>query len=84
MGFGALALADLLHSDGLASESPGTLHIPPRAKSIIFLYMDGGVSQVDTFDPKPRLAEEDGEEPGFKIDPTTSNETVLLGARRAA
>ena len=34
---------------------------PAKAKSIIFLYMDGGPSQVDTFDPKPRLNREHGE-----------------------
>jgi len=44
----------------------------PRAKNIIFLYMDGGISQVDSFDPKPRLAKENGEDPGkkFKMDAT--------------
>jgi hypothetical protein len=44
----------------------------PRAKNIIFLYMDGGISQVDSFDPKPRLAKENGEDPAkkFKMDAT--------------
>ena len=50
-GFGALAL------DGLLSESArGANAKPQAAKSVIFLFMDGGPSQVDTFDPKPRLA----------------------------
>ena len=39
----------------------GPTHFTPKAKSIIFLYMDGGPSQVDTFDPKPRLNREHGE-----------------------
>ena len=40
------------------------LHHPAKATSVIFLYMDGGPSQVDTFDPKPMLARYDGKEPG--------------------
>ena len=35
---------------------PKVPHHPAKAKSVIFLYMDGGISQVDSFDPKPRLA----------------------------
>ncbi|MCK0155833.1 DUF1501 domain-containing protein [Cellulophaga sp. F20128] len=47
-------------------------HYLPKAKNVIFLYMDGGVSQVDSFDPKPRLAKENGEDPRkkFKVDAT--------------
>ena len=56
-GFGAVAMA------GLAAAG-GRPHAAPRARSIIFLYMDGGVSQVDTFDPKPKLAEYDGRPAG--------------------
>ena len=50
-------------------------HMPPQAKSVIFLYMDGGVSQVDSFDPKPRLEKENGENPykKFKVDATQFN-----------
>ena len=49
----------------------------PRAKNIIFLYMDGGISQVDSFDPKPRLAKENGEDPAkkFKMDATQFGDT---------
>ena len=36
-------------------------HHPPTARNVIFLYMDGGPSQVDTFDPKPRLTQEHGQ-----------------------
>jgi len=45
-------------------------HFPPRAKSVIFLYMDGGPSQVDTFDPKPRLDREHGQPIRAKVQPT--------------
>ena len=47
----------------------------PTARSIIFLYMDGGVSQVDSFDPKPRLAREHGDSPydKFAVDATQFN-----------
>ncbi|MBU7578622.1 MAG: DUF1501 domain-containing protein [Flavihumibacter sp.] len=49
----------------------------PRAKNIIFLYMDGGISQVDSFDPKPRLTKENGEDPAkkFKMDATQFGDT---------
>jgi len=53
----------------------------PKARNIIFLYMDGGPSQVDTFDPKPRLRAEHGEDPAskFKVDATQfdDNGTIL-------
>lgn len=47
-------------------------HHVPKAKHVIFLYMDGGVSQVDSFDPKPRLDRENGQDPRakFKVDNT--------------
>ena len=54
-GFGALALAGMLADDAAA-----TPHFRPRAKNVIFCFMDGGVSHVDSFDPKPKLAELDG------------------------
>jgi hypothetical protein len=57
-GFGLLALADLL-----ASTNPYAVRKPhhaPRAKRVIFLYMPGGPSHVDLFDPKPRLAKDNG------------------------
>ena len=69
-GFGALALTHLLSGSSLlraaADESGGSLinpllpkkpHFAPRAKSVIFLFMEGGPSQMDTFDPKPKLNE---------------------------
>ena len=72
-GFGALAFASLLADRGLAADgplTPRTTHFAPRAKRVIFLYMDGGPSQVDTFDPKPRLEKEHGQPIGMKIPKT--------------
>jgi hypothetical protein len=53
-GFGALALTHLLWQDGLLAESRSAHH-PARAKSVIFLFMEGGPSHIDLFDPKPEL-----------------------------
>lgn len=64
-GFGTLALASLLLDDGLlAAEQSQPLRVSPRAKakSVIFLFMGGGPSQVDTWDPKPELAELHGKD----------------------
>ena len=62
-GFGTVGLAD-----GLMSASGSTPHFAPRAKRVIFLYLNGGLSHVDTFDPKPALAKFDGQPmPGPKI-----------------
>src|SRR5262245_35348589 len=66
VGFGSLAMASLLADDSaargatvdpLAARPP---HFTPRAKRIIFLFMKGGPSHVDTFDPKPLLTRDDG------------------------
>src|SRR4051794_19449727 len=72
-GFGAVALATLLAEDGRAG-GPFRQH-PARAKSVIFLYMDGGPSQIDTFDYKPLLQKYDGRDPHavFKVEPTQFN-----------
>ena len=63
-GFGSLALAAMAGREGAAADSSvlaGPLaakppHFTPRAKRVIFLFMCGGPSHVDLFDPKPRLA----------------------------
>ena len=59
LGFGGLALNVLLQQDALGSEawSPpnGQPHFPARAKSVIWLFMRGGVSHMESFDPKPAL-----------------------------
>ena len=72
MGFGGLALAPLLTSAGLletaaAAESlnplaPRAPHFPAKAKHVIHLFMNGGPSHVDTFDPKPELTARHGQE----------------------
>ncbi len=79
-GFGAVALAALLADEQLAAAAPASdslapkqPHFKPRAKSVLFLYMDGGPSQVDTFDPKPRLNREHGQPFGMKMEPTQFN-----------
>ena len=61
-GFGSLALASLLHEEARA-EGPLAMkqpHFPARAKRVIFLFMHGGPSQVDTFDYKPLLERDHG------------------------
>ncbi|HTN77199.1 MAG TPA: DUF1501 domain-containing protein [Pirellulaceae bacterium] len=68
-GFGALALSQMLASEGLLAatndKNPNPLaarqpHFPTKAKSVIWLFMNGGPSQVDTWDYKPELAKQDG------------------------
>ena len=61
-GFGLLALAGLMGDNAQAAQAPAPLgpHFAPRAKHIIFCFMDGGVSHVDSFDPKPALDAADG------------------------
>src|SRR5216683_6190976 len=86
-GFGAVALTALLadlayggvpsgSADPLAPRLP---HFRPKANNVIFLFMDGGPSQLDTFDPKPRLAKEHGQPIKMKVPPTQFNNvgTVL-------
>lgn len=70
-GFGALALAGLA---GNASASQTPPHYAPRAKHVIFCYMSGGVSHVDTFDPKPRLAQDHGKPMPMKVERTQFNQ----------
>lgn len=65
-GFGALALSALLADPAYGAPSTTNArssskpHYKPKAKNVIFCFMDGGVSHVDSFDPKPKLAEMDG------------------------
>lgn len=70
IGFGYLALASLLQEESSAASpsqsaaadplSPKAPHHRPRAKRVIFLFMKGGPSHIDTFDPKPQLQKDDG------------------------
>jgi hypothetical protein len=55
LGFGALALADLLRAEVANPLAPKKPHFSPKAKRVVHLFMNGGPSQVDTFDPKPLL-----------------------------
>ena len=69
-GFGYLALADLSSTEAAPTArrnplSPKPPNFVPRAKRVIFIFMQGGPSQVDTFDYKPKLAEYDGREVEF-------------------
>src|ERR1043165_7530872 len=65
-GFGALALTYLLESERLlaastASSSARAADFPAKATSVIFLFMEGGPSHLDTFDPKPKLRQMAGQ-----------------------
>jgi hypothetical protein len=82
-GFGLVALASLLAEEAQASArwdpapdpmAPRPPHFPAKVKNIIFLFMDGGPSQVDTFDPKPRLDAEHGQTFKMRIEPTQFND----------
>ena len=61
-GFGMLALASMLTEETAAArkDRPAGPHHPPRAKNVIFCFMDGGPSHVDSFDYKPELARQQG------------------------
>jgi hypothetical protein len=79
-GFGAVALTALLGDSAYGVEpgdkdplAPRPPHFKAKAKNVIFLYMDGGPSQMDTFDPKPRLAKEHGQAIKVKVEPTQFN-----------
>lgn len=72
-GFGWLALSALLADRRWVGAAPGRgPALRPRAKSVIFCFMDGGVSHVDSFDPKPKLAALDGKDVGTVQNPTAN------------
>lgn len=62
-GFGLTALSALMADEAYAGlvEDPVRPHFQPKAKNVILCFMPGGVSHMDTFDPKPKLAELDGQ-----------------------
>lgn len=62
-GFGTLALADLLQSEQPKASANVATHVVPRAKQVIFLFMAGGPSHLDLFDPKPSLKQFAGQRP---------------------
>src|SRR5688572_247981 len=64
MGFTGLVLSTLFHRDGFAASEAaasewrlpdGKPHFPPKAKSVIWIFFQGGMSHLETFDPKPAL-----------------------------
>jgi hypothetical protein len=93
-GFGALALASLLSDRAFGAQlvsgdsaadsrhggplTPRAPHFAPKARSVIFLFMDGGPSQLDTFDPKPRLDREHGQPIKTKVQPTQFNNVGMV------
>ena len=99
-GFGSLALTSLLTNEGLLAATPSlnpeprTLnpssvrppHVSPKAKSVIFLFMEGGPSHIDTFDPKPELNKLAGQQlpKSYKpvILPMGENDAPLMGSQR--
>ena len=81
-GFGAMALSAMMDESARANASSTdlpagaalrTTHHQPKAKHVIFLYMSGGVSHVDSFDPKPRLMTDHGKPMPVKIQRTMFN-----------
>jgi hypothetical protein len=90
MGLGGIALAQLLGADGLASTTTsaagdllGSTHFAPRAKRVIYLFMAGGPSQLETFDYKPVLNQRNGEDlpesvrMGQRLTGMSGNQSVL-------
>jgi len=79
-GFGSLAMSAMAF--GSTQQTP--LHHVPRAKRVIFLFMHGGPSQVDTFDYKPELQKRDGQRlpfaPAKNLDPSATSQAKLLGS----
>jgi hypothetical protein len=75
-GMGLVALANLLRGESLLTAgdvdlsrplAPRVAHYPPQATSIIWLFMEGGPSAVDLFDPKPELQKRDGEQVNIRV-----------------
>ncbi|MCI0420634.1 MAG: DUF1501 domain-containing protein, partial [Acidobacteria bacterium] len=83
-GFGMVGLASLISQSGLAESRPISSslairppHMEAKAKRVIFLFLNGGLSQVDTFDPKPALDKYHGQPfPGGNL--TTERKTGSL------
>ena len=72
LGFTGLALGAMLHRDGLASNAAwappdGKPHFPPKAKSVIWLFMNGGVSHMESFDPKPEITKYAGDRKSTRL-----------------
>jgi hypothetical protein len=97
-GFAGLALASLLDKDGFFTKqgyaaeitpaapvnplAPRIAHFPAKAKSVIFLFMYGGPSSMDTWDYKPELQKRDGEEIQIEIRRNSIQKQKLLASHR--
>src|SRR5438552_1406160 len=91
-GLAGIALASLLQQDGKAASlaadplAPKKPHHLPKAKSVIFLFMEGGPSHLDTFDPKPKLNELAGQRIpdsfGKVLTSMDDTKSPLLGSKR--
>src|SRR5262249_55456132 len=87
LGFTGLALGAMLFKDGIASggdlqRPDGKPHLQPRAKSVIWLFMCGGVSHVESFDPKPELNKYAGksiEDPPYRDVLQAEGKDVIAG-----
>ena len=87
-GFGSIALASLLPSAQAAARAnplaAKPAHFPAKAKSVIFLFMVGGPSHIDTFDPKPALTKYNGQplppSYGTIVSQFTKGDTPLLAS----
>jgi len=80
-GFGSLALAGMWGNGALAAANPLQArpgHLPAKAKRVIFLWMQGGPSQVDTFDYKPELQRRSGEKVKLYNPRSSQHEDVTL------
>ena len=79
-GLGSIGLSGLLAAEQAQAASMGHYagpHIPAKAKHVIFLFMTGGPSQLDMFDPKPALAKYEGQRPDA-VNLRTERETAGL------
>ncbi|MEN9636012.1 MAG: hypothetical protein RL077_4416 [Verrucomicrobiota bacterium] len=78
LGFGSIALAGLFANQSFAAQAAGAKplgpHFRPRAKRVIFCYMSGGVSHLDSFDPKPELTQRHGQPMPVPVRPTMFNQ----------
>src|SRR5216117_3588690 len=92
-GLAGIALANMLHQDGLIAApalidplAPKKPHHEPKAKSVIWLFMEGGPSHIDLFDPKPKLTEMNGQPMpasfGKPITAMGTSNNTLLGSKR--
>src|SRR3954451_21643132 len=85
LGFPALAAAAIDEQAGQAAKKP---HFPATAKNVIFLFMHGGPSHIETFDPKPALNKLDGQHVpasfgSVQLQFSKFEQSTVLGCRRS-